>query len=123
MSMPGSGPRTLIRDWKLKAGQFLPGSSNSLPDTRNGASGSLRQPRTETQVMAVEMSVDQKLVCRKQKRDLRMWAEHILRVSELPSQPLGQSLWAPCHLQNAPALSTPLHVLCAFNQPTVIESL
>lgn len=39
VGMPGSGPRTLSRDWKLKAGKFLPGSSNSLPDTRNGASG------------------------------------------------------------------------------------
>lgn len=103
VGMPGSGPRTLSRDGKLKAGQFLPGSSSSLPDPRNGASGSLRQPRAETQVMAVEMSVHQKLACRKQKRDLRMWAEHILRASEPRSQPLVQSRWAPCHLQKAPA--------------------
>lgn len=72
VGMPGSGPRTLSRDGKLKAGQFLPGSSSSLPDPRNGASSSLRQPRTETQVMAVEMSIHQKLACRKQKKDLRM---------------------------------------------------
>lgn len=71
------------------------------PGIGDGTSGSPTQPRTQTQEQAAEISAHQKLACRKQERDPRMWAEHSPRASEGAeprSQSLGQPLWPPCHL-------------------------